>query len=618
MIQASLVNMSNIFNYIREQRNTYETESVPLFNGYQFSQYDTINKTDHYWVDSYFEGDAFDDVIGDFPFDNKSKYRVLLEARATDFDQKHIEVPPKNGSRKARISSMIATKALHKHMDDIKFGMFLNEMAYVRAKYGGVIAAKVEENVTVEPWTQMVTDQKDIMAAPRIKRIYMSPSELYKMQGVWSNVVEAMKTADDRTSADIGNDNGEEAERTGNLIEVFIVEGDLQLSYLLEAQALRDNTEYEYNPDDDYEYRYARLIVCGADWVEEDRGEKKEGGIVFYAEEEKTPMQKYLARNPIAGRGLGEGIVESLFEHQKWHNFTKTEEMRMIAIAGKKLYVTDDPDILANIFDEGVDHGTVLRVSQGKMLTELNQLPTGTPIYQSIRQEWGESADQLTSSFSAMIGEEAKSGTPFRAQYLQNIEASSQFEQYREEMGFFIKDIIEDWVLPDALAKAASADEIYETFTPQELQLIDEVIVETKLLEDSIKMTLEGKLIDPLMMEEMRMNTQRTLRKEGSKRTITEIKEFIKEAGKQVRIHTTDEARNKAVLFESYSSLLALIAPEDPRYSALLDKVMQALGITKEELELYADQAVQTQQGQLKTEELRAQEQPRAQAAMSV
>lgn len=615
--------MSNIFEYIRTQRNTYETESVPLFNGYEFSQYDTINKIDHYWVDSYYEGDAYDDVIGDFPFDNRSKYRVLLEARATDFDQKHIEVPAQNGSRKSRIASMIATKALHKHMDDINFGRFLNEMAYVRAKYGGVIVTKLDEEVTVEPWTQMVTDQKDIMAAPRIKRMWMSPSEMYKMTGIWANVKEAIKTADDRTSVDIGNDNGEEAERTGNLIEVFIIEGDLPKSMLYEAQALKDNTEYDYDPEDDYEYEYARIISCGADWVQEDREDKKEGGIIFYAEIETMPTQKYLARNAIAGRGLGEGIVESLFEHQKWHNFTKTEEMRMIAIAGKKLYVTDDPDILANIFDEGVDHGTVLRVSQGKMLTELNQMPTGTPIYQVIRQEWDASADQVANSHSAIVGEEAKSGTPFRAQYLQNIEASSQFEQYREEIGIFLKEIIEDWVLPDALKKAASAGEIYETFTPQELQLIDEVIVESNLLDESIRISLDTsrpvaeRVLSPIQIEDMRMGMSRNLRKEGSKRTITDIQDFIKEAGKQVRVHTTDETRNKAVLFESYANLLSLIAPEDPRYNALLDKVMQALGITKEELELYADQSIQAQQGQVNAQLLQQEGQPRAQAAMS-
>ena len=434
----------NIFNYIREQRNDYEQRSVPLFNGYEYSQYDTINQIDHYWIDSYVEDNASDDVIGDFPFDNISKFRVLLEARATDFDQKHIEVPPKNGSRKARVASMVATKALQNHMDKIRLGRFFNEVSYIRAKYGGVIAAKMQDLVDVEPWATMVTDQSDIMGAPRIKRMYMSPSEISKMNGVWQNVTGAIKAAEDHINKDMGSEGGDdEAESTGYNIEVFVVEGDLKRSFLEEAQAIRDDEKYIHNPDHDYEYLYSRIIVCGADWVEEDQGEKKENGIIFYAEEEVTPMQKYIARNAMTGRGLGEGVVESLFEHQKWHNFTKTEEMRMIAIAGKKLYVTDDPDILANIFDEGVDHGTVLRVSQGKSLTELNQLPSGTPIYQSIRQELGESADKMTNSFSSVIGEEAKSGTPFRAQYLQNVEASSQFEQYREELGFFYKEIIE-------------------------------------------------------------------------------------------------------------------------------------------------------------------------------
>lgn len=609
----------NVFSYTRKQRYEYETRTIPLFNGYEYSQYDTINQIDHYAIDSYVEDDARDDVIGAFPFDNISKYRVLLEARATDFDKKHVEVPAKDSSRKSRISSMIATKSLQAHMDDIKFGRFLNDLCNTRAKYGGVLVTKVGEEVQVEKWQQLITDQADIMSAPRIKRMYMTPSEIKKMKDVWVNVDEAIRAAEDFRNQDIGSDGAEDlAESTGNLIEVFMVEGDIPLSMLYKSQAMMNNEEYDYDSDHDYEYAYARIIFCGADWAEEDaKGEKTENGIIFYAEEEAQPLQKYLARNPLAGRGLGEGVVESLFEHQKWHNFTKTEEMRMIAIAGKKLYVTDDPDILANIFDEGVDHGTVLRVSQGKSLTELNQLPSGTPIYQNIRAEWADSADKVTSSFSAAIGEEAKSGTPFRAQYLQNIEAHSQFEQYREEIGLFLKEIIEDWVLPDALEKAASADEIYETFTPQELMLIDEVIVESSLTDALVKQTLEGKVISPEMVEMMRGEMQRGLRREGSKRQITGIKEFIKDAGKQVRVHTTDEARNKAVLFESYANLLALLSPEDPRFNALLDKVMQALGITKEELELYADQSIQAQQGQMKQQQMQGAEQPRAQAAMS-
>lgn len=609
--------MDNIFSYIRQERSDFNTKTIPVPGIGEWSQKDHVDKTDRGWSDHYDNDDAYDDVIGDFPYENIHKAPTLLEARATDFDQKHIENVPKNGSRKARIASMIVTKALANHHEKIKFGMFMNEVSYIRAKYGGTLVTKEGENVVVKKWQRTITDQADIISSPSIDLYYMTPSELSKMEG-WKNVEAAIKGAEEFRNQSIEDSTGtEEAESTGKTIEIFSVEGDLPLSLLLSAQADMNGETYMEQEDDKYKYVYARIIVCGADWFKEISGKKVENGIVFYAESEDKPLRKYIARNPIAGRGLGESVPEVLFEAQREWNFTITEEKRMTAIAGKKLYVTDDPDILDNIFDTGVDHGTVLRVSANKSLTELNQIPSGLPIYQSRRAEIKDNSRELTSYFQANSGAEAKANVPFRAQYLQNLEGNSQFEQYREELGFFYKEIVEDWTMPDALKKAASDDEIYSTFTPQELQLIDEVIVESRLTDELVKMTLEKKVVDPMMVEELRMNMQSQLKKEGSKRTITDIKEFIKEAGKEVRIHTTDEARNKAVLFESYANLLQLLDPQDPRFAALIDKVMQALGITKEELELYADQSLQAQQGQLKQEQLAASQQPKAQAAVA-
>lgn len=610
--------MNNIFNYIRQERSTYESRTIPVPGIGQWSQKDHINKIDAYWSDHYESEDAYDDVIGAYPFENIHKAPTLLEARSTDFDQKHIENEPKNGSRKARIASMIVTKSLFDHMEEIRFGQFMNTVSFVRAKYGGVLASKEGEEIVVDKWQQIITDQADIMSGPRIKRHFMSPSEISKMKGAWKNVEDAIKAAEEFRGQDIGDETRtEDAESTGRIIEVFVVEGDLPLSLLKSAEADRDGDTYLEHENDKYTYEYARIIVCGADWLKKDGGKKVEHGVVFYAEKESKPLQKYIARNPFAGRGLGESVPESLFGPQKWWNFTKTEEMRMIAVAGKKLYVTDDPDILSNIFDEGVDHGTVLRVSQGKTLTELNQLPSGTPVYQTMRQEMKENVRELTSYFQANTGAEAKANVPFRAQYLQNIEGNSQFEQYREELGFFYKEIIEDWVLPDALKKAASKEEIYATFTAQELQLIDEVLVESKLTDEIVQATLEGRVISPETVDELRTQMQTRVRREGSKRTITGIQEFIREAGKSVRIHTTDEARNKAVLFESYASLLQVLTPEDPRFNALVDKIMQALGITKEELELYADQSIQAQPAQVRSEKMANQDKPRGEAAIA-
>ena len=580
---------TNIFSYIRTQQKEYQTRSIPLFQGYDYSQYETLNLINHYWIDSYLE-EASDDVIGDFPFDNISKFRVLLEARATDFDTKHFEVEPINGSREARVAAMVATKALRKHMKDIKFSKYINDFCITRPKYGGVLSKNTSNGIVVMKWENLITDQSDIMAGIRIERFYLTPAELLGMKEGWKNTKEAVKTAVSIREKDVSESGGvEEAQTQGDLIEVYELQGNFKKCDFEEAYAQYNGTEYEYNEDDEYEYVEARIVCCGAEWV--DKKAKEEYGLILYANKEKT-SQKYLARNPMTGRGLGEGIIEQLAEHQKWHNFTKTEEMRMIAIAGKKVYWTDDPDVLANIFDEGVDHGTVLRVSEGKNLSELNQLPTGTPIYQNIRMEWSDSADKQTSSFNSKIGEEAKSGTPFRAQYLQNIEASSQFEQYREEIGIHFEEIASDWLLPDALAKAAREDEIYDMFSVQELALIDDVITTEETNKWIWDMTQSRVVLSPEMVEQKKLEVQQKLKREGTKRTITGIKEFIKNAGKKVIVHTTDEARNKAVIFESYSNVLALLAPEDPRRNAIVDKIMEAIGVTKEELEIYMEQGI--------------------------
>jgi len=107
------------------------------------------------------------------------------------------------------------------------------------------------------------------------------------------------------------------------------------------------------------------------------------------------------------------------------------------------------------------------------------------------------------------------------------------------------------------------------------------------------------------------------MRREGSKRTITDIKEFIKDAGKFVRVHTTDEMRDKATIFESYYSLLQILGPGDPRFNAVVGKVMEGLNITKEELELYADETIQGEQGKPETKQLEASQEQGAQAAIA-
>lgn len=568
----------NIFEFIRSQRQSYETDTISLAGGaVEYSQYSTLKQIDAYLNDSYLDkGAAKDDVIGEYPFDNISTYRILLEARATDFDQKHIEVEPENNSKEARIAAIIGTKALTRYLPKIKFGEYANEFCYTRAAYGGAISTITKDGITVIPWQNAITDQSEIMSSPRIIRHTFSPSELLKQEG-WENLEDALKTARRFRKEDASSD--KDNKTSGELIEVFEVQGDIKDCVFKDAEARFKGEEYVYDDDDEYSYTEAKIIVVGADWQSKDAQTKQtqENGIILYVNAEKT-SQRYLARNPFVGRGLGKGVVEDLFQHQKWHNFTKTEEMRRLAVGGKDLYITDDDDVLKNVHGRGADHGTVLKINPGRMFTKLNNLESTTPIYQPIRDDWDKSADNRTSSYNAVVGEETKSGVPYRAQYLQNQAGTGQFEQYREEIGMHFADIISKEILPDALADLAKEKELYEEFTSKELELIDEAIAIEERNKKAFEATLAGQVIGDTELDMFEAGVRESLARSGNKRTITDFKDYLKKVPKKVIIHTTDEMRSKAQLYESLSNLLGSMAPNDPRRESILEEIAMLIG----------------------------------------
>ena len=581
-----------IYNFVEGERQFYENRHIPLIAGDDYSQYQLIRAINFTRRNKYIDDNATDDIIGDFPYDNISKYRIRLEARSTDFDLKHIENTPKDSSRRARISSMVASKCLQEELKEIKFDRFLNKYADTRPEYGSVLIKRVGEEVHVVPWENVITDMADILNNPIIEKHYYSPAQLRDTGWDDELVTQAIITANQKKKdKDVKRSADDEAETVGRFIEVIEVTGELSVAMLKEAN------EEEWDAEDESTFTLCRIIYAQ---MGKDKDSKLQG-IVFVADELSKNEYPYKldVRHPVVGRqgGLGEGIPEELAEHQRWHNFYKTEEARAVAIGGKVLFITDDGSVVDSIYADGIEHGTILQKTEGSDFRQLTTMPNSVPVYQNIRAEWADSADKNTSSFDAVLGEESKSGTPFRAQYLQNVTGTSQFEREREDMGMFIKEIIEDWLLPQALKKAAKKENIYTYFTRQELALIDEVIVEQMVLDYEVDVLLnEKRPVTPEEVEQQRMNAQRELQKMGNRRTIEDIKEFIKEAGEYVTIHTTDEQRSKAVLFESYSNALQLFGENDPARMALRDRILDQMGITQEELALYAGEAMQAAQ----------------------
>ena len=598
--------MTTVLDFISTKKQNYDTGHVDIPGDERYSQSELIYSINRTRLSKYIDdGSASDDIIGDYPYDNISKYRIRLEARATDFDPKHIDIEPVDGSRKARIAAMIATKVLRKHMRETDFGAMLDKYAETRPEYGGTLFKKTKEGTKIVPWENVITDMQSILGGVVIERHYYTPSELTKTG--WKDTALVIETAAMKSKKVDMKDN-DKSETISELIEVWELHGEITKSMYDQAEADFDGTDYTFNPEDDNKYVQCQIIVAP-----EGKDDKDEMvGVVMQANLEKELPYKYEARNAIAGRGMGEGIPEELKEHQRWHNFYKTETARAVAIGGKVLFVTDDGNVVDTIYDEGIDHGTIMKVGEGKMFQQASVLPTSVPIYQNEIESIQASGDRVTSSFDTKIGAPAKSGTTFRGQYIEDENANSQFLQYREAMGRMIREIVEDWELPVALTAAAKQTEIYESFTPQELQLIDEVLVEGQITDAVVRATLSGEVIDPETVQLMRDQMQGKMKREGSKRVITAIQDFVKkEVLGKVIIHTTDEARSKAVLFESYTNLLNIVDPQSAEGQAIINNVMDMIGVTKEQLALYTDKT-QVPEGQvsgdLETQQIEAQE----------
>lgn len=581
-----------IFEFVEGAKQFYETRTIPLQSGDDYSQYDLIRSINYARRSRYLDENAFDDIIGEYPYDNISEYRIRLEARSTDRDIKHMEVEQVDSSDEARVSAIVATKALQKKLRDLRFGRKLNEYAMVRPRYGAVLWKRIEtedgKEVYIVPWENVVTDMTDILSSPIIEKHFYTPAQL-KKQKTWNNVDLAITTArEKKKSKDINDKTNAEADTVGMYIEAIEVTGEITKAELLEAQ------EKEWSDDDQNEYVLARIIYAPM-------GQDKDGkhqGVIFRADEltEDEYPYKLDVRHPVIGRAFGEGIPEELAEHQRWHNFYKTEEARAVAIGGKILFITNDGNVVDSIYSDGIEHGTILQIGDDKMFSQLNTVPNSVPVYQTITESWDVSADKKSSSFEAVMGEESKSGTPFRAQYLQNVAGTSQFEQELEDMGLFLEEIISDWILPDALQEAAASDEIDEVFSKEELDLIDRTIVEIELTERVADMTLNAQVLSPEMVEQLRQSMRVQLQQKGSRRKLTEIKKFIEAANDKVVVHTTDEQRSKAVLFESWSNAINLakgIDRTDPVQLALRDKILDMLGVSEQELTMYANQAMQ-------------------------
>ena len=149
-------------------------------------------------------------------------------------------------------------------------------------------------------------------------------------------------------------------------------------------------------------------------------------------------------------------------------------------------------------------------------------------------------------------------------------------------------------------------------FEPRELLEIDQIIVNKAIVDYRVEQIMKGKLVTEEDVNELKIKAIKELGKDGMYRVVNDINDWVDDKYGNVRVMTTSEARDRQAWFQDRTAILQYLTPEDPRYNAIVDSIMDEMGITLDDIQLAMEQNTVAGQAPSKQPEIAPEEQQAA------
>ena len=556
-----------IFSELDEIKTAYEGNSLEKIAGLRRSQYKVIKMCEYYSDSRYLGTNYHEDGNQDkldrpVPFYNIVNYRVTLAKTATDLDIKDIQIISDNP--KYQIHSMLLNRESYEWMKENEFSKTLNEMGYTRPKYGGYLIKKTEKggdlDISLVRWTNVRTDQNDILAGPIDEEHQMSPVAIKKMEDSWNNVDEVLKAYKKMKAAD-----------RLSTIEVREITGEFEITIFNNTQDETDTKEEVYT------YSLQRYFIALLD------GKK----YLLDATElpgKMTDYYEYLGWEE-NGYGLDRGVIEDSEEAQVWINDAVMNEAAAMNLAGRVGVKTNSKKLGNSVLEH--DHGKIYELGPNEDINSFSLTPSALGQYQNQIEKWQAQADNTTSSHKAATGEQPPSGTPYSQTALLNQVASQPFDYQREKWGIHLTKIWDNWVIPHLLKKIRKEHILVSEFSDVELEMIDKAFINKTTNEILKEAVLAGEIPTPEDQANIEEGIQSEIFKKGKKRFIKVPEDFFRDVEAKTTVLVTGEMKNKAVIMQSLSAILQTVIPSfnpqtgefavlsDPTLSRIFNEILE-------------------------------------------
>lgn len=559
----------NIKQELEIVKTNYD-KTIDLVDGLPFNQKKQIRTIEFYSNSRYLNGNL-DELGREKPFMQILNAICDVENTAKDLDTKDVNITSDDSNH--YLESFLMSKDVQVWMKESDFAKTLNDMRDTHTRYGSLLVKKCIEKdeesgekelkIEIPEWKNLITDQVDILSGAIIETHWMTASEIADMTE-WKNTDKVLDKLKGKGSS--------------KRVPVYEIRGNFSQATYIEADGGKPTKE------DELKYTYQLYYIAGNP-VESGKGSMSfvDGLVPLYWENETEKVYKYLARKPRAGRSFGVGVFEEGEQAQIWTNDAVLKQFRAMEYTTKVIAQSASKKLKGRNLLTEVDDGQILD-NDDKPITSLNLLPSGgLNQYSNLINQWNTQLEKTTSAYAAQRGDTPPSGTPFRLQATIIQQSSSVFKTLQQEMGIFITEIFEDWVIPFLGTKLNKEHILAYDFSPEELKEIDSKFSIANANKMLVQAVLDGRNITPEDYQAYIDNYDQFIKQTKSKRFIEIPKDFYKDLEAKVTINITGEQRNKAATLESLNNILITYAQNpalatDPVASQIITRIIELSG----------------------------------------
>lgn len=575
-----LESYKDIFEYVKAQETVFN-QSISVYDEFDFNFKQHIKQSLFYLFGRLMTGNK-DEKNQDKPVKNIIRRILRFRYAAEDIDVKDVNIYV-DDSDKYHLSFLVKKYHDEVFIKENKLDKFFDSVKKEKINFGGSLTQRMNGVNPKKVSLQNIAfcDQSDIMNAPFGIKIPMSVSELMDMKkngwgetrnGATISIDELISIASYKRQMPTESGQTKEEETPGKYIEMYQVWGVLPAEYV-------EGKEGEFS----LQLHYITFTM------NPEKPNDKMGYSLFSMEDKDKKRFKFIKQDDgdgLEGRALGYGGVEELFEAQAWTNASMIWKMDMLRAASKIILQTADSALVKRHPTglKDLDNLEVLEHEEGKPLTQVDTFPRNYQHFMNLNTEWETYAQQVSFATDPLLGEEAPSGTPFRAQERQVIQGKMPHEENVKEFARFIKELYDDWVIPHIAKEITKGTKFLSELSADELEFVANNIAirETNkaFIEDTLNGILRSKEEYMALREQIKVDSLRR----GNKRFLEILKDELKDASLKVHVDVASKNKDLGLITDKLSNIFKMVFSNpailnDPRAAKVFQKILEFSGV---------------------------------------